>query len=413
MASHRKQPRTRALATAASARGALGISSAALASLTLLSQSAHASPTDPPDRNSGKPSLAEVQKRVDALYRQAGSATQKYNAAKEATGRQRDKVNRTLDQVAKRTDRLNDARRALGRYAAAQYRTGGVSETATLLLTEDPQQFFTQRHLMNRLTGSQKKAVTDYEKQQRAAGSRRAEATRQLARLSASQKRLKANRSEIRSKLSEARELLSKLTAEEKARLAEIERKKRAEARQKAMERAEAERREQARKERERQRERQRERESDTGDQQDGPDSDTGSDTGSGTGTGSGDTSTPDSSYAAKAAKVLGFAKQQLGKPYVWGATGPNSYDCSGFTQAAWKEGGASLPRTTFDQVKVGTKVARSALRPGDLIFFYDDVSHVGIYTGDGQMIHAPKPGTNIRFESIDTMPFHSAVRPA
>lgn len=102
-----------------------------------------------------------------------------------------------------------------------------------------------------------------------------------------------------------------------------------------------------------------------------------------------------------------------MGKPYVWGATGPDSYDCSGLTQAAWKAAGISLPRTTWDQVKVGTTVTTANAQPGDLVFFYDDISHVGIYIGDGKMIHAPKPGANVRVESIYYMPIHSVVRPA
>ena len=398
MASHRK-PRTRVSQSAATTRGAVGVTAAALASVTLLSQSANAAPAEPSD-DSGKQSLSDVKDKVDTLYRQAGTATQKYNAAKEKTDQQREKVDGMLDQIAKRTDKLNDSRRVLGTYAAAQYRTGGVSETATLLLTKDPQGFFKQSHLMDRMTGRQKEAVAEYQKSQKAANEKRTEATGQLSSLASSQKKLKTSKREIQSKLTEARELLSKLTAKEKARLAEIERQKRVEAREKAKEAAEAAEREAARKEREKQRE--------GGGNQGGGSTQPGGGGDTGTGTG-----TPDSSYAAKAQKVLAFAKQQLGKPYVWGATGPNSYDCSGFTQDAWKAGGVSLPRTTFDQVKVGTKVAKSAMQPGDLIFFYDDVSHVGIYVGDGQMIHAPKPGANIRYESIEYMPFHSAVRPA
>ncbi|GHC69846.1 hypothetical protein GCM10010349_44970 [Streptomyces flavofungini] len=110
---------------------------------------------------------------------------------------------------------------------------------------------------------------------------------------------------------------------------------------------------------------------------------------------------------------MIAFAEKQMGKPYVWGATGPGSYDCSGLTQAAWKTAGISLPRTTWDQVKVGTTVPTSKAKPGDLVFFYDDISHVGIYIGDGKMIHAPKPGANVRVESIYYMPIHSVVRPA
>ena len=102
-----------------------------------------------------------------------------------------------------------------------------------------------------------------------------------------------------------------------------------------------------------------------------------------------------------------------MGKPYVWGATGPNSYDCSGLTQAAWKAAGVDLPRTTWDQVKVGERVATKDLKPGDLVFFYDDISHVGMYIGGGKMIHAPKPGANVREESIYYMPIYGSVRPA
>lgn len=373
MASHRK-PRTRIFGSAATKRGALGVTTAALASVSLLSQSAQAAPDD------GRPSVSEVEKKVDKLYQEAESSTQKYNAAKEKTDAQRTKADRSLDEAAERTDKLNDARRTLGNYATAQYRNGGMSQTATLLLSKDPQQFFQQTHVLDRMTGRQKEAVGEFERQQKAANAKRAAATEELASLAASQKALKKNKQDVQAKLSEARKMLSKLTAEEKARLAAAEKKREAAAR-KAAERAEAERREAAK------------------DQQ--------GDSEAGTGGGS-----SDGSVSSRAEKVLAYAKAQLGKPYVWGATGPSSFDCSGLTMGAWKAAGVTLPRTTFDQVDVGTKVSRSQMRPGDLIFFYDDVTHVGIYAGNGQMIHAPKPGTEVRYESIDNMPFHSANRP-
>ncbi|OEV05201.1 C40 family peptidase [Streptomyces oceani] len=368
MASHRK-PRARTHLSAASRRGTVGVTTAALASATLLTQSASADPQD------DKPSLEEVKQRVDKLYQQAGLKTQRYNAAKEQTDQQRKTVDKALDAVAKRTAKANDARRALGQYATAQYRNGGASGTATLLLTEDPQGYFSQQHLMGRLTERQKQAVGELEKQQRTASTKRAEASRELRSLTSAQKRLKSSKQDVQTKLSQARELLSELTAEEKARLAAIEREKRAEAKREAKEREEREQRENER-------------------------------------PGGGTDESPDAPATGQVDKVLAFAKAQLGKPYVWGAAGPNSYDCSGFTQGAWKAAGVSLPRTTFDQVEVGTKVAKSDMRPGDLIFFYDDISHVGIYVGDGQMIHASKPGDDVKYESVDYMPFHSAVRP-
>ncbi|GAA3620193.1 NlpC/P60 family protein [Streptomyces chitinivorans] len=396
MASHRR-PRT-PLLSPSSRRGAVGLTTAAIASATLLSQGpAHASPED------DRPSIEEVRERVDALYREAGSATQKYNAAKERTDEQREKVDRLLDEAAERTDRLNDARRKLGGYATAQYRTGGISGTAVLLLSDNPQDFFGQKHLMDRITDRQRQAVDDYRDQRRAAQKKRSEASASLAELTDAQEELADTKKTVQGKLAQARELLSELTAEEKARLAAAERKRQEEARRKAAAAAaERERREEAR----------REAAAESGEQAEAP-ADSGTDTGTGgtdTGTGTG---TADGSYAAKADKVLAFAEAQLGKPYVWGATGPNSYDCSGLTRAAWLSAGVSLPRTTYDQVEAGTRIAKAEMRPGDLVFFYDDISHVGIYAGGGQMIHAPKPGAEVRYESVDHMPFHSAVRPA
>lgn len=404
MASHRK-PRTRiaGLRTAP----ALGITTAALTSVALLSQSAQAAPSAPQ-----KPSLEEVQKKVDDLYHQAGVATQKYNSAKERTDKQRKKVDTLLDDVAKRTDKLNEARQELGTFAAAQYRTGGVSETATMMLADDPQGYFDQNHLSDRLTARQKKAVDEYQTQQASATKQRTKAAKSLETLSDSRDELRTSKQTVQKKLGQARTMLSELTAEEKARLAAIEKKKEEEAKRKAAELArkqEAEA-EAKRKAAEEAAAKEREKNKETPDSGSGSDTGSGTGSGSGSGSGSGDT---DSGYATKAAKVIDFAEAQIGKPYVWGATGPDSYDCSGLTQDAWKAAGISLPRTTWDQVKVGTTVKTADAKPGDLVFFYDDISHVGIYIGDGKMIHAPKPGTNVRVESIYYMPIHSVVRPA
>jgi peptidoglycan DL-endopeptidase CwlO len=120
-------------------------------------------------------------------------------------------------------------------------------------------------------------------------------------------------------------------------------------------------------------------------------------------------------SYATsgRAARAVSYAYGALGKPYVWGATGPHGYDCSGLTQAAWRAAGVALPRTTYTQINAGRRVSRTELAPGDLIFFYSGVSHVGLYIGAGRMIHAPRPGAPVRVAAIDQMPFAGATRPA
>ncbi|MET8095101.1 NlpC/P60 family protein [Streptomyces sp. NPDC005236] len=393
MASHRK---SRPSGTRIAGIRTPALATAALTSVALLSQTANAAPSAEP-----RPRIEEVSKKVDDLYHQAETATNKYNATREKTAEQRKRVDTLLDDVAQRTEKLNTAREELGSFAAAQYRTGAAApDTATLLLADNPQDYFDQTQLMSRLTSRQKASVDDYITEQAATTKKRAEATRSLESLTATQKELKTSKAAVQRKLTEARDLLSKLNAEDKARLAAIEKKKQEQAAAKAAELA----RQQAAAEKAA---RQQSSGTSTG-------SASGSATGSsaGSATGSADT---DSSYTAKAAKALAFARAQVGKPYVWGATGPDSYDCSGLTQAAWKAAGVSLPRVTYDQVNAGTTVSLADARPGDLVFFYDDISHVGLYIGDGMMIHAPKPGAYVREESIyygGTSIIHSVVRP-
>ncbi|MFE9992907.1 NlpC/P60 family protein [Streptomyces sp. NPDC005381] len=387
MASHRKSRPT------GSRRAGIRtpvLATAALTSVALLSQTANAAPSAEP-----KPSVEEVEKKVNDLYHQAETATEKYNATRERTTKQRKRVDTLLDDVAERTEKLNSAREELGSFAAAQYRTGASTPgTATLLLADDPQDYFDQTQLMSRLTTRQKAAVDDYVTEQAATTRKRTEASESLQSLTTSQNALKTSKATVQRKLSAARDLLSKLTAEEKARLAAIEKKKREQAAAKAAELA----RQQAAAEKAA-----KEKATEQG-------SSSGGTTGS-----SGSTAT-DPSYATKAGKALAFARTQIGKPYVWGATGPDSYDCSGLTQAAWKAAGVSLPRVTYDQVNAGTTVSLTDAKPGDLVFFYDDISHVGLYIGNGMMIHAPKPGAYVREESIyydGTSAIHSVVRPA
>ncbi|MFJ3336264.1 NlpC/P60 family protein [Streptomyces sp. NPDC086766] len=117
-----------------------------------------------------------------------------------------------------------------------------------------------------------------------------------------------------------------------------------------------------------------------------------------------------------RADRALAFARAQIGKPCVWGATGPDSYDGAGLTQAAWRVAGVVLPRTAAEQSGSGTPISLTDLQPGDLVFFYAEVSHVGLYAGNGTMVHAPTPGAPLREESVffaGAQAIHSAVRPA
>jgi cell wall-associated NlpC family hydrolase len=113
--------------------------------------------------------------------------------------------------------------------------------------------------------------------------------------------------------------------------------------------------------------------------------------------------------HAAQVAVNTAMAK--LGKPYVWGAAGPNSFDCSGLVQYAYKAAGINLPHSSAAQSQVGKAVSQSALKPGDLVFFYSGPSHVGIYIGNGNVVHAPTTGDVVKVSPMKYMPFNSARR--
>ncbi|WP_052810205.1 C40 family peptidase [Streptomonospora alba] len=120
-------------------------------------------------------------------------------------------------------------------------------------------------------------------------------------------------------------------------------------------------------------------------------------------------------SASGDARAALDFAYAQLGKPYVYGAAGPDSFDCSGLVMRAWGAAGVSLPRTTYGQAESGHRVTRDQLQPGDIVFFFGGLGHDGLYVGNGQMIHAPRTGKNVEVVSLSGYwdgQFQFGVRP-
>ncbi|HET8916353.1 MAG TPA: NlpC/P60 family protein, partial [Propionibacteriaceae bacterium] len=114
----------------------------------------------------------------------------------------------------------------------------------------------------------------------------------------------------------------------------------------------------------------------------------------------------------SKGAKALAYAKSQLGEPYARSGAGPSSWDCSGLTMMAWGSVGVSLPHSSRQQFSRGQSVAKSDLQLGDLVFFYSDIHHVGLYAGNGQVIHAPRPGKSVEYIKMSYMPYAGARRP-
>jgi len=351
VAAHRK-PRQRSFG-GGTARTAATIALAGAASATGFSATAHAEP---------KPSPEQVKAKVDRLYREAEVATQKYDGAKEKAGQARKRLKALQDEAARRTDRLDSARESLGTAAAAQYRSGGLTPSVQLLLSSDPGQYLDDAAFAELAGDRQAAAVRSVRKQLQEVERLRGAARVQLASLTSRQAELRRQKQTIEAKLGEARQLLSRLTGGQRAQLAADGSAGRA---------------------------------SRSAPRDLGPV------------TAAAAAEAPN----ARAAAAVAYAYGKLGSPYIWGATGPNAFDCSGLVQAAYRSAGLSLPRTTYAQIDAGHRVSRSGLRPGDLVFFYSGVSHVGIYVGNGQMIHAPNPSAPVRLAPVDSMPFAGATR--
>jgi peptidoglycan DL-endopeptidase CwlO len=120
----------------------------------------------------------------------------------------------------------------------------------------------------------------------------------------------------------------------------------------------------------------------------------------------------PNVAVSGRAGAAVDYALAQVGDAYVYGASGPDAFDCSGLTMMAWAQAGVSLPHSSSGQMSSGPSVPSSALQPGDLVFYYSPVSHVGIYIGNGQIVHAANPDSGVEVAGVFSMPFSGAVRP-
>ena len=114
---------------------------------------------------------------------------------------------------------------------------------------------------------------------------------------------------------------------------------------------------------------------------------------------------------SSRASSAISAATSKVGSTYVWGTSGPSTFDCSGLTSYAYRQVGISLPRSSRAQFSMGTKVAKSDLQPGDLVFYYSPVSHVGIYIGNGKIVDAANPRSGVRITDVNSMPYSGARR--
>ncbi|MFD0305122.1 NlpC/P60 family protein [Streptomyces sp. NPDC127119] len=320
----------------------------------------------PGPRDSGAPAaerpVAELLTDLQRLYREAEKATETYNATEEQLKRQRTEVTRLNGRLTAARLALHGSRGAAGRLARQQYQgRSELSSYVQLLLARDPQHALDQGHVIRQV--SQERAGT----MERLAGDE--QRTDELARRARTAldgrltlaERQKKDRDLVRERLKDVEELLASLTEEQLSRVAELERSGVAKAQDELVASGALS-----------------------------------------------STRRPTSEGGA----ALRYAVAQIGKPYEWGAEGPDSYDCSGLTSQAWTDAGRPVPRTSQEQWAELPHIPLTDLRPGDLVVYFPEATHVAMYLGDGLVVQAPRPGARIKVSPIAANPILGAVRP-
>jgi len=295
------------------------------------------------------PSIDSVQKKVDKLLHEAELAAENANDIQiQLTGMREDLA--TLQADEQRQQRDFDAIQAQVQDAVVrQYQGEGLSTLGQVVVSDDPSGFLAQLSTMSAVTDVQTDLYTDYATALKALDIQHEATVKRLAQIAAAEKQAAAAKATADDKLATAQAELDKLKEEERQALL----------------------------------------------------------------AGSGTTVIPsDVPVSGRAAAAVHFALSQVGKAYVYGAAGPNAYDCSGLTMVAWAHAGVGLPHSSSAQFGSGPHVPASQLRPGDLVFYYSPISHVAIYIGNGLIVHAAHPGAGVRVAGLYSMPYAGAVRP-
>ena len=387
--------------------------------------------------------LAAASARSAQLATEVAQAVEAYNGARfrlqeaveasSAAQREAEEAQRAVD----------EARRELGRFAAAAYREGGdLSGLSAFLSSNGPQDLIDRAAAIDTIATHRRRALAAVRSAEVAAGvleqrAQRLVAAREDAAVAveaakvAAEGKLVAQQQAV-AEMATQRESLITALASARSTSVRLER-----ARQAGIEQARADRAEQARRAQQRRAAQERrqaaaraasDRDDDrprgstsggtAGSGGNGGGGGNGSGGGGGGGTPSTDTGGSSAGTASGASAAIAFARDQIGKPYEWAATGPDSFDCSGLTMRAWQRGGVSLPHYSVAQYEQSRKVAIADLRRGDLVFFGSDpgnpgsIYHVGLSIGGGQMIEAPYTGEDVRVSSIYRDSLFGAARP-
>ena len=286
-----------------------------------------------------KPTLSEVQAKLQKLTNQEQVLDQRYDQMKQDLSQANQRLKLVNQETARYQARFEAMRKQVARIAAQAYENGQLTSVAALLTSDDPQSVLDQGSILIQLSSANSAQMTQF-----------IEAAKQLESAQQAAKNAKAAIITLRARLNGQRTVLVHTIDQQKKLLAELTPVQQAPV---------------------------------------GP--------GGGTSGGGG---TPPPVYkgptSTQAEKVVAFAYAQIGKPYVFGASGPDSYDCSGLTSAAWASVGISIPRTSQEQWASLPHVPTADMQPGDILVF-NGAGHVGIYVGGGMMIDAPHTGLNVQ----------------
>ncbi|WP_242497913.1 C40 family peptidase [Nocardioides glacieisoli] len=296
-----------------------------------------------------EPSIKDVKARVDRLYHEAEAAQERLHDARiDLTDLRRDLAGLKADQ-ARQDERLDEVRDQVSDAVVRQLEGEGITTVGQVVVSDDPGAFLDTLSTMSAFNDLQSSMLADYDTQLEALEIRREATDSRAKEIAELTEQLSTESETVDDKLAEAKDLLGDLEAEERKRLLSSRSVTRMPA------------------------------------------------------------SVPASGRAAAA---IAYAMAQVGDAYVYGAAGENAFDCSGLTMRAWAQAGVSLPHSSTAQFSSGTRIAASELQPGDLVFYYSPISHVGMYIGNGQIVDAANPGTGVRIAGLYSMPYVGAVRP-
>ncbi|MFC4032466.1 C40 family peptidase [Streptomyces polygonati] len=308
--------------------------------------------------------IAGLLAQLQSSYRRTETATEAYDRAGQSAARQRAAADAADRRLADQRVAVAEARDELGTIAREMYRTGGVSPLMSLLTGPSPQAFFTQRHIARRAASHQRDVLHRLSERAARLEALNTAAQRALDAAQRAQQTLAVRKKQVETRLRQVEATLAGLTPAQIDQLQALEQQGSDQAQRDFM---------------------------DAKPLGDAP-----------------ATRAP----SAAGERALGYAFAQLGKPYAWGAAGPDSFDCSGLTSRAWAHAGRAIPRTSEQQWAELPRVPMASLRPGDLVVYFQGATHVALYIGGGRVIEAPRPGATVQVSPLAADPVLGAVRP-